>query len=311
MLINNIIDSGTLTLGGLIMPQYIILALIPLLTAFSSVFRKKYTDRTLDISSSMNIFILMNTVIALIFFAAMAGGRLIPNLPTLIYSVFYALLSILSNIFLMLALSRASLVNTSVFSGAGSITMPFIFGAVFLNESISVFKIIAVCLLLLIIILPLITQNSVKKTDLKGYLYCIAMFAISGGSAIFSKIYALDSSVLNNNILCFWTNVFMLPFVGILLLKQNGIGNFIDDFRRLSAKLYLFIILPVLLSNSVTLLTLFVMKNTDIIIYTIVTSSLSLIFTACFARIFFKDKITPTVAFNIIVSIAAIILNTL
>ena len=289
--------------------EYILLILAPLLSAFSRVPQKKYQERTVGVDSGVNIYLGINCIAGMIFFAALAGFKIIPNTVTLLFSAVFAGISILSVVVNLFAIRQIDIAKMAVFSGAGGIIMPIVFGAFFLHEQTSLYKWIAVLLLLIVISIPLFDKTEHKKGSLKGYLLCLLLFFDSGISVIICKLYALNPNVLGENVFCFWTNVFIVPFAWIIILKTNGMKVFTTDVKMLAKKTYLFGVSTVVLGNSSTLISMYVLKYVNVVVYTILTSSLSLISVAIFSRVFFKQKITASITISIVLSIMAIVLN--
>lgn len=289
--------------------EYILLILSPLIGAFLRVPQKKYQEKTLGVDSGVNIYLALNCVFGLVFFVALAGGNIKPNITTLLFAVVFAGNAILSNVANLLAIRKIDIATMAVFSGAGSTIMPIVFGTFFLKEETSLYKWIAVGLLLIVVVMPLFNKTRHKKRSIEGYFYCILLFIDSGLSMIVCKLYALNPNVLGNNVFCFWTNVFMIPFAFIMILKTSGLKTFVSDIKLLSKKTYFYAVATILLGSSVTLISMHVLKYINIIVYTILNSSLLLIFVAVFSKVFFKEKITVSIVISIILSIMAIIFN--
>jgi len=288
---------------------YILLFLTPITNAFLKVPQKKFQERTMGIDSGVNIYLMLNCLFGLAFFAALAGGNIKPNTATLLFAVVFSGNCILSNVVNLLALQKTNIASIAVFAGAGSIVVPTIFGTFFLNEHTSVCKWIAVLLLLIVISMPLFNKNQHKKTGIHGYIYCLLLFIDGGLSTIICKLYALNPNVMGNDVFCFWTNVLIIPFAIIMVLKSGGFGIFLSDAKSLSKKTYFYAISALLFGNMLTLSSMYILKYINTVVYTILTSSLSLPSVALFSRIFFKEKITANIIVSIILSIVAIILS--
>ena len=199
---------------------------------------------------------------------------------------------ILSNVASLLAMRKTDIASMAIFASAGAIVTPIIFGAFFLKEETSVCKWIAVFLLVIIVFMPLFDNRQHKKKSIQGYLYCLLLFIDGGLSTIICKLYAMNPNVLGDNVFCFWTNVFIIPFAIIIISRSGGFGQFLADAKTLSKRTYLYAITTLLMGNALTLTSMYIFKYINIIVCTILTSSLSLISVAVFSRIFFKEKIT-------------------
>lgn len=289
--------------------KYFLLFFNSVISSFSKIPVKKYQDDTLWTESGVNIYLILNCLFGIVFYASLSGGSLTPNLPTVIFSAAFAANVICSNLILLFAVRKADLTSIAVFSGAGGVIIPIVFGVFFLGENMSVFKIIAVVLLLIVVILPIFENTGVGKKSLEGYIFCLLTFTDAGVTSVICKLYAINPNVLDDKIFCFWTNIIILPFVIAMTLKMNGAKTFILEARQIKIKTYLCALLTMLIGSVGTLLTLFVFIDIDAVVSTITSSSTVLICTALFARIFFKEKITPRTVFSVALSIAAIILN--
>ena len=288
---------------------YILLILSPIINAFLKVPQKKYQEDTMGVESGVNIYLALNCLFGLVFFATLAGGNIKPNVPTLLFAVVFSGNCILSNVASLLAMRKTDIASMAIFASAGAIVTPIIFGAFFLKEETSVCKWIAVFLLVIIVFMPLFDNRQHKKKSIQGYLYCLLLFIDGGLSTIICKLYAMNPNVLGDNVFCFWTNVFIIPFAIIIISRSGGFGQFLADAKTLSKRTYLYAIATLLMGNALTLTSMYIFKYINIIVCTILTSSLSLISVAVFSRIFFKEKITVRTIVNIVLSIMAIIFN--
>jgi len=220
-----------------------------------------------------------------------------------------AIFSAASNILTLLALDKTDVATIAVFSGAGIILIPFLYGTLLLNEQVSIFKIITLFLLIAVIILPLFEKRaSEKKKSYIGYAYCIIIFLVSGGTTVLLKLYALNENVLDTNVFCFWTNVIMFPIMLTVALYSNP-RQFIPDAKKIKPLSYAIAITTVVLSNLSAILQVFVLKDIDITLFTLLNSPVALVLTAILSWLVFSEKITKQMALSIILSITAIIFS--
>lgn len=283
---------------------------LPLLLTVGQMFLKQFTMKSIDVEHSSHIYLLVTSIVAMLFFAIKVGFQLSVNLPTIIYASVLALLSILSNILTLKSLGKMDAVTISVFSGAGSIAIPFLFGALFLNEKVNGFKIISFFLLLVVVIKPLMKRTKAKTEDWTGCLYCVLLFFVGGAATVFFKLYAVAENVMSDETLCFWANVLMLPFVFVSLLKTDR-QSFFSDVRKMTKGVYLIAVISVLISNSTSLLEIYVLQYMDLTLFTLLKNPVSLIMTAILFRIFYGEKMTKEKAFSVGLSIVALVLNSL
>lgn len=295
--------------GGFSFMPFLLLPLIPIVESYSSIIQKKYTKNTMHITSAVEIYMIVTTLTGILFFAVMARGDLIPNKITLFYSALFSITVICANLFKILAIYKSDLVTITVFAGAGEIIIPVLFDMIFLAESVHPAKIASVVILLVTTILPLLKHRANKKTNLQGYILCVLLLISIGFTVIVCKLYALNQKVLDDNIFCFWTNIIMIPFIAIIILKSGNAGFISSDFRSINRKDYIYAIFSILLGNVTTLLQIFVLGFVSVTVFTITKTSLLLIFTAFMSRLFFKEKISLLSLVSIVLSIIAIVLN--
>lgn len=287
---------------------FLLLFCIPLFGATCRMLQKGYLLHSSETEHSKNIYMMVTSSCAMFFFASMAGFHLSINLRTFVYAAVLALLSIASNVLSLNAMERMDVATVGVFSGAGAMVFPFLFGILFLNEKVSVFKVISFFLLLFVVAKPMFCKKQEEKGNWKGYLFCLCLFFQCGVSAMFGKIYAMAQNVAPNQVLCFWANVLMLPFVLFLIFSTERY-SFIHSAKQLKWTAYLFAVLSIVVSNGSTLLELFILKSVNITLYTLLKNPILLILTAFLSRICYREKITGETALNIGLSIVALILN--
>lgn len=289
--------------------EYILLFSVPLITSIVRILQKKFKLATKEVKQASNIYLIIICVVAMIVFAIMAKGNLTPNLPTILFSIALALFSAGTTLFSLLALDKTDVATIAMFSSAGSIIIPFVFGIIFLNEQVNVFKILTFFLFLAVILMPLFEKNkSDRKNSFWGYIYCIFLFLASGGSTVLFKLYALAENVLSTNIFCFWTNAYMLPVAILISLKSNP-KELISDALKITPLSYIFVVLTVLFSNVSSVLQVFILKDVDITLFTLLNSPTALVLTAFMSWALFSEKITKKMALSILLSILGIILS--
>lgn len=289
--------------------EYILLFSVPLITSIVRILQKKFKLETKEVKQASNIYLIIICIFAMIVFAFMAKGNLTPNLPTILFALALALFSASTTLFSLLALDKTDVATIAMFGSAGSIIIPFVFGIIFLNEQVSVFKILTFFLFLTVILMPLFEKNkSDRKNSFLGYTYCIFLFLASGSSTVLFKLYALAENVLSTNIFCFWTNAFMLPVAILIALKSNP-KELINDALKIKPLSYAFVVLTVLFSNISSVLQVFILKDVDITLFTLLNSPTALVLTAFISWGLFSEKITKKMALSILLSILGIILS--
>lgn len=289
--------------------EYLLLFAVPAISSINRIIIKTYKQSTKNIEQSSNIYMIIVSIVAMLVFAIMAKGRLIPNIPTILFSIVLGLLSASSNIFTLLALDKTDVVNTTMFSSAGTIAIPFLFGTFFLKETVDIFEIMTFFILLAVVLIPLFEKkNKSSKNSFLGYIYCVILFLTSGFSTVILKLYSLAPNVLNTNVFCFWANVFMLPVALFIALKDDP-AKLKEDLKITKPLSYALVVLTVVMQNLGTVLGVFVLKKFDITLYTLLNIPTALVLTALISSWLFFEKITKKTALSICLSILGIILS--
>lgn len=287
---------------------YAMLIIIPLCNSVMQILRKEYNEKTTHISSPISVFLTLTFIISIIFYGTNDRWNISINMPTFIYSAILALLVIFSNVVTIIALNHTDVIKFSVFTGAGCIVIPFLYGIIFSGDHVSALKTVSALLLIFVIILPVFEKGGRHISGPKEYILLMLSFIQAGIVVVFYKIYGQDTRVLSDNMLCMWTNILIIPFVAAFAMKTVGIKQLGRDFKKTGLVPILIALGIILIAAVVSLWEIAALKQINITVYTIFKNSLGLIFTAVLSAIFFKEKITPAVALSIALSIAAIVL---
>jgi drug/metabolite transporter (DMT)-like permease len=138
------------------------------------------------------------------------------------------------------ALSLGTLAIYSMFMMLGGMLVPFFYGIIFLNEAVSVGKIIGSIIMTVCIVLQALWQKSepsvsdapVKKgTKYLFFLVCIAIFFINGFSGVISKSHAVSENTAPETSFMFTSCALTSLLSAIILLitllidRQDGIAS--------------------------------------------------------------------------------------
>ena len=184
----------------------------------------------------------------------------------------------------------------TMFLMLGGMIFPTIFGVLFLNETMSWFKIIGVILLIFSMIFSA-TEKTGEKNTKKFYVLCAIAFVCNGLVSIFSKVHQISENALNTFQFSFWQSVVVAASVGIFLIicavtnrKQE---NFNDSVRQaISIKSLGLIFLITLIMRAGSVLMLFAAKDVPAsFLYPLVTG-VTIIITAVFGRVFFAERVS-------------------
>lgn len=291
---------------------FLMLLLNSLAVAGNKCVIKNYSQRTERIQSSMGIYMIINYIVGLLFYAAMSGFKLSVNGLTLIFALIFAAVVLGLTSSEVMSVKKADIVTAVVFSGCGRVVIPFVFGVLFLKENVSIFKCIAVAILIAVILMPLFgREHKAEKIEHSAYLWCLLFMLFSGLATVVSKIYVDQSGVKPESVFCFWTNVFLVPYVLVSKIRKNGAGQMISDLKIIDKKVCITLLVSAILVNSGTLLCMLALKSLTVATYTIFDTSFEMMLSAALSWLVYKEKLTLWNALGIVGSVVAVALTTI
>lgn len=271
----------------------------------SSIITRNYARKTATVPNAYNIYLLLVPPIASLFFFFSAGGDVSLNLPTFLFSLAYAVLSLTSMRLSLVAFQRANLVHINVFSNAGSVISLFLFEVLIWREDFSGGRLISVLLRLATVMIPLI----VDRKSFRGMTVCLATFFLSGIVGIVPKLYIEHPSTMDTNTFCFWTNIFILPIICTVTLRRSGPRKLLQNIRQISPLLYLSLLVSILLSNTGTLLSMQALHHISATLSSVISSSLNMIVITLLSVFLYRESFSKATAASVALSILAIILG--
>lgn len=287
---------------------YLLLLINVAIYGVGTVLKKKFSEDTKSIPAALDVYMFFIFPIALLFYFVMAKGDVPLNLPTFLFALVFAVISLCATWFGMAAYRYTDLVYITVFNGAGGTVIPFLFELIFLQESFGVWKILSILLRIAAICVPLVwKRKEEKRTTKSGMIVCCILFLISGAAGVISKMYGLHPNVFSDNSFCFWTNVFILPFALAKVLRKTGIRTILKESRKIKGIDYLCVVISMLLSNAGTLLMLQALRLISATVYSVLNSSLTMLVTALLSMLWYKEKLTGESMLSILFSVLAII----
>ena len=290
------------------MNAYIMLLLMQSISMLSLFLGKKFQLGIKPIASHLFQANLVSAVVACVCLWIANGFKINVNTATLVFSLFYGLLSNFSVFFMVFAYNRISITLTSIIGMSGGIITPMCFGILLGNEVLTPKLIISALLILTAAILP-VMKDIFKKTDLKFIWFLLAYFIFSGLPNILNKLYTQNPDVTDKLSYFFLTNAVMFIIcviaVSILYLRSRKTGV----LEKISA--------PMLLnSSSRTVLSLFssylsvsALALLPVSLYSVLTASLGLIGNAVISNFIFKEKMTASAKLSLVLALLSIIIG--
>lgn len=278
--------------------------------------QKKYQQAAYPGMRSHLLYLGMTGLAALLFFSAAAGFRLQVNAVTLGFSLLYAGVVAGSLVFRFLAMAHMNVLLLTLYSNAGVMLLPVLFGAVVYHEPIGPWMLAALALMAASILFPLWDRRGGCRGTLRGNLYGVVLFVLSGLSTILSKVYTRTPGVCDNNSFCFFTNLLLLAGVLTVLLctlrRRPTHGDPQPGLREVFApRQCVRILVNTAASNLTTLLTLIILQDMALSVYTMLSNALNMAGTVAVSRLVFREKITRSQLCSAVCALLAVLCSLL
>ena len=244
----------------------------------------------------------VHSFIACIFYTISSGFNLSVNLPTLIYSVVFALLILANMLVSMLILRRMNVLGAGILSTPLRLIVIATMGALLFGESITSTVIIRITLMSVAAVLIFIdvrkrgkkkSDSSDKRVDLKKYLPLMLLSVMLNASqTIVTKSFAVSTVVTDENSFYLLTNVVML-LVALIMLSCELL-RYRESVREALGIFQPKRILPtvgnVVSSNINSLVIIPILAVTDVAVFTPLTSAYGIV-VGVMVSLLFREKL--------------------
>jgi len=166
------------------------------------------------------LFLIVNGLVACLFFWISGGFRLALNLTTLLYSVAYALIVTVSLISALMVYKLATISGVNILSSTFGLTGSLLFGFLLFDESIGIKHVLRVLIMLVATLLVFLdnkkheaapaAQSGQKISPLKKLAVLSAMILSGFANTIVTKSFANSKNVTDDNSFFFFTNAFIV-----------------------------------------------------------------------------------------------------
>ena len=176
------------------MIYYVILLLAVLTFTAQFAFTKIYSERAEQKLNTTLIMLILISVIGMLLYLFIGGFKLQFSLNSFILAGAFALVMVPYYVLGIKVLSIGSLAIFSMFMMLGGMLLPFAYGLIFLNETLTVGKGIGCVVLSLAIFLQAMLQkeeNSKSKNKNLFILLCILIFILNGLTGVIAKAYEI------------------------------------------------------------------------------------------------------------------------
>ena len=193
---------------------YLLLLLAVALLAASNCFSKQYqklTERYNNVECSLRKTIPMS-VISVVFFLCINGFKLRFTWFSFVMSVVLAVVNVVAQLVIFKAYEKGSVSLFTMFQMQGGMILPFIYGVIFANNNLSVFKIIGIAIMIIALILPHVKDGEERGKSKLFLLLCVAIFFLNGSISIISYVHSNSEIATDNNSFLF----LLYLFIGVL-----------------------------------------------------------------------------------------------
>lgn len=273
-------------------------------TLLSKKFEQSFTATFLNFIK----YNLINAFFACFFLLAMNGFKFGMNVPTLIYSVAYAIIVISILILNLFAYKYAPMPLVSIISTSGSIVSSSVFTLIH-QGSLTIVAIIASVLMLTALVLPLIgSKLSFHKATIP---VCIAFFLISSANTIILKLFTLTPSVTDSGSFFIMTNIIIviIALASLLVFILSKKATVKETIKPLPLKQCINILIRTAASNASSLLSIFAIALMSLTVYSTLTSALGIVSAFLLSLLYFKEKTNAQQIISVSLAVCAIIIS--
>lgn len=262
----------------------------------------------LNQGNTPEIGIVFNSLVGIVGFLiyfAICGFKIEITVFSLIIAVLLTLFVGIYTIIGFKIMSIGSMAVYTVFLMLGGMTLPYFYGIIFLGESVTLTKVIALLLMITAIVLQ--NDKSDDKQKLFFYLLCIFVFILNGLTSIASKIHQIDlgfKTVSENEFIVLKNLIRALMFGGMLPFFKNGNGKILS----IKPKMYVVIVLSGVVSSTAYLLQIICASHIPATMQFPVMTGGTIMFTAILGLVLFGEKINKRQVTGLIICLVATIL---
>ena len=235
---------------------------------------------------------------SLVIFFFINGCRIEFNPFSGIMALTMTVLCILYTLIGFRVLAAGGTAYYTFFLMTGGMTVPYIWGLIFLGESFSWLRLVG---LLLIAGAALLIYADKKRLSPKIMLLCIVIFFLNGFVSVVSKEHQINVQAVSSSAFIILTALVKVVLSGVVLLYFRFKKGTQQTKQPLSPKSFLLLAASALISGLSYLLQLNGAANLPAtVVYPVITGG-SIVFTAAAGWIFLKEKPTKALIFGVLV----------
>ncbi|GEM_PF-6646544 len=208
------------------MQGYIYLVIAVLCYSFQNIFVRSYQKQVDETMEGTATFMFLSGAFGILFLLIVntitSGGvkfgfSLIPFFLAVIYGIAYSSCALAG--FKAMRTGKTSIYN--MFSNLGGVFLPFLFGIFWLNEGLTVMKVIAMLLFCGTLLPDLLASRGGNKAALVFFVMCMISLITNGSTGILVKIHTMSEKPLSEAMFLIYGMIVMtLVAVVILAFKK-------------------------------------------------------------------------------------------
>ncbi len=289
---------------------YLLVVAATFISNIPSLTQKKFCAYVNYNTAATDLFMVGIATSVSITYFFLAKGNIFSNKYAVIFGLVYGFICSASNIILVKAYSKISLIEISLYQKA-SIVLTWLCGIIFFKDAIKLTGIISVVIILLSVLFPVFSLDKKRSKNISSYVIGFYI-AVSGMfSSALLKTYALlpGSDYTGISVLCFYTNIFMLVILGAKFVKNSEIiknrKQFMNNISGIKPT-YFLLLIPYAICNALgTFLSLPYLKEIPLSVQTIFSTGASSVVYFIFSKFIFKEDIDKYTLFGWILATLA------
>ena len=268
--------------------NYILVTIATVLLAFDFALSKKYQSTEGTGIRAGLMFNIWNGLFTAVIFFALCGFKIEFSWFSALMALGMSLCAISYSIIGFRILKSGGMALYSIFLMLGGMLLPYLFGVLFLEESLTLMRVVGV---LLIIAASICSGRAKYDVSPKIYLLCFAVFALNGCVSIISKCHQIGTAFLpvDSTTFVMYSGItkFLVSSAALLVCEKKNVTL---SFSAKSAGIAVFC--SAVIGGVSYMLQLIGAKELPAtVLYPIVTGG-SILFSALAGKVFFKEKLS-------------------
>ena len=186
------------------MIDYVIILFAVVCFAGQFAFTKLYEGEVGQTATGSLCMLMGSSLVGVLLFLCLSGFRVTLTPISLLYAALLALVMIPYYMIGIRVLSLGSLAIYSMFMMLGGMLVPFFYGILFLDEGVSIGKLLGTVLLCVFIVLQAIWQKPEDARQVNGkagkylfFLLCLLIFFINGLTGVIAKAHSISDGAVD------------------------------------------------------------------------------------------------------------------